>query len=66
MKREKLKEDLMASYSVAIDKLLAENEEIEDYAELEEAVSRLAERTLPNTLSQLQATKDFPPSVPKL
>lgn len=57
---------LIAQYSEALDELLEANEHIEDFAELEEAVSQLAEKTLPATLSRLQATKDFSPSVPKV
>jgi DNA-binding HxlR family transcriptional regulator len=63
MKQNKadLKAALIAQYSEALDVLLEENETLEDFADLEEAVSQLAERTLPRTLSTLQASKDFPP-----
>lgn len=49
-----------------LDTLLEEREGLEDFAELEEAVSQLAERTLPQTLSALQASKAFSPSVSRL
>lgn len=58
-----LRAELLAAYSVALDTLLEESEGLEDFAELEEAVSQLAERTLPHTLSSLQASKSFSPSV---
>lgn len=63
MKREKaeLKAALLSHYSKALNELLAANERIEDFAALEEAVSKLAEQTLPETLSQLQKAKDFSP-----
>lgn len=61
-----LKAELLARYSVALDTLLEESEGLEDFAELEEAVSQLAERTLPQTLSALQASKAFSPSVSRL
>ena len=58
-----LKAALMAHYSQALDELLAKNEGLEDFGELEEAVSQLAEQTLPQTLSALQQSKDFSPEV---
>lgn len=68
MKQSKaeLKASLIAKYSEALDKLLDANEAIEDFSELEEAVSQLAERTLPETLSTLLSSKDFSPSGSKL
>lgn len=56
-----LKAALLAQYSDALDELLAINEQLKDFTDLEEAVSQLAERTLPKTLSTLQASKDFSP-----
>lgn len=61
-----LKAALMAQYSEAHDELLAKNEEIEDFGELEEAVDALAKRTLPETVSTLQASKDFSPELPRV
>lgn len=61
-----LKAALMAQYSEALDELLAKNEEIEDFGELEEAVDALAKRTLPETVSTLQASKDFSPELPRV
>ncbi len=63
MKKEKseIKAELMKEYSKALDQLLEENEKIEGFAELEEAVTRLAEKTLPKTLSQIQKIKAFSP-----
>lgn len=61
-----LKTKLMAQYSEAVDKLLEESEALEDFADLEEAVSQRAEQTLPQTLSTLLSSKDFSPCVPKL
>ena len=61
-----LKTKLMARYSEAVDKLLEESEALEDFADLEEAVSQLAEQTLPQTLSTLLSSKDFSPCVHKL
>ena len=42
-----LKAALVAKYSEAINELLAETEAKEDFRELEEAVERLASKTLP-------------------
>lgn len=64
--RAELKAALVKQYSDALETLLEENERLEDFAELEEAVSQLAERALPQTLSTLQASKDFSPSVSEL
>lgn len=61
-----LKAALLAQYSEALDKLLTKNAGLEDFGELEEAVSQLAEQTLPQTLSTLQMSKDFSPTVSKL
>lgn len=63
MKRTKseIKAELMEQYSKAIDQLLEENEKVKNFGELEEAVTKLAEKTLPETLSQIQKTKDFSP-----
>jgi DNA-binding HxlR family transcriptional regulator len=59
--KAELKEVLIRRYSKAVDELLEENEGIEEFAALEEAVTRLAEKTLPETLATLQASKAFPP-----
>ena len=61
-----LKAKLLAHYSVALDTLLEESEGLEEFAALEEAVSQLAERTLPHTLSSLQASKAFSPKVSRV
>ena len=60
--KAELRRALIERYKEALDELLRANEEIDDFAELEEAVTRLAEKTLPETLSQLQQGKAFPPS----
>jgi hypothetical protein len=62
----KLKAELMKRYSEELDKLLEKSLGIEDFGEMEEAVSAFAEQTLPQTLSEIQASKDFPPSVSKM
>jgi hypothetical protein len=62
----KLKAELMERYSEELDKLLEKSQGIADFAEMEEAVNEFAAATLPQTLSEVQASKDFPPSVPKL
>lgn len=61
-----MKEELLKRYSQALDELLEESEGIEDFGELEEAVNGLAQKTLPQTLSALQESKDFSPLVPKV
>ncbi len=62
----KLKAELLQRYSEQLDKLLEKSQGIEDFAEMEEAVSAFAEQTLPQTLSEVQASKDFSPSVSKV
>ena len=62
----KLKAELMERYSQELDKLLEKSQGLEDFGEIEEAVSRFAEQTLPQTLSEVQASKDFSPSVSKV
>lgn len=59
--KAEMKAALLAQYSDALDELLAANEQIEGFADLEEAVSQLAERTLPQTLGTLLSSKDFSP-----
>ncbi len=61
--RAELKAALVAKYSEAIDELLAETEAKEDFRELEEAVERLASKTLPETLKRIAESKDFSPKV---
>jgi hypothetical protein len=61
-----LKEELLKRYSQALDEMLEESEGIEDFGELEEAVNGLAQKTLPQTLSALQGSKDFPPEMSKV
>ncbi|MDQ3398621.1 MAG: hypothetical protein M3511_12795 [Deinococcota bacterium] len=61
--KAEIKASLITQYSEALDVLLEESETLEDFADLEEAVSQLAERTLPQTLSTLQKSKDFSPSM---
>lgn len=60
--KAELRRVLIERHTEALDELLRANDEIDDFAELEEAVTRLAEKTLPETLSQLQQGKAFPPS----
>jgi DNA-binding HxlR family transcriptional regulator len=59
----RLKGELVANYSEALDELLAETEAKEDFRELEEAVEKLAEKTLPETLKRITEGKDFSPKV---
>ena len=61
--RAQVKAKLMERYSEQLDKLLEKSQDIEDFGEMEEAVSAFAEQTLPQTLSAVQASKGFPPSV---
>jgi|APDOM4702015248_1054824.scaffolds.fasta_scaffold1461232_1 hypothetical protein len=58
-----LKAALLAKYSEALDELLAETETKEDFRELEEAVEKLAAKTLPETLKRVAEDKDFSPEV---
>jgi hypothetical protein len=62
----KLKAELMERYSEQLDKLLEKSQGIEDFGEMEEAVSEFAEQTLPQTLSEVQASKGFSPSLSKV
>ena len=62
----KLKAELLQRYSEQLDKLLEKSQGIEDFAEMEEAVSAFVEQTLPQTLSEVQASKEFSPSVSKV
>ncbi len=61
--RASLKADLLARYSEALDDLLQECERTEDFRELEEAVEKLAQKTLPETLKQVSEAKDFSPEL---
>ena len=61
-----LKAELMQHYSEELDKLLEKSQGIEDFGEIEKAVSEFTEQTLASTLSELQASKDFSPSVSKV
>jgi hypothetical protein len=61
-----LKAELVAKYSEALDELLGETETKEDFRELEEAVEKLAAKTLPaktlpETLKRVAESKDFSP-----
>jgi len=58
-----LKAALLAKYSEALDELLAETETKEDFRELEEAVEKLAAKTLPETLKRVAEDKDVSPEV---
>jgi hypothetical protein len=58
-----LKAALLAKYSEALDEMLAETEGTEDFRELEEAVEKLAAKTLPETLKQVAEGKDFSPEM---
>lgn len=60
-KEQRLKEGLLARYSEALDEMLRQCRNKEDFGELENEVERLAEATLPATLSDLAQSKDFPP-----
>lgn len=64
--KTELKAAMMEHYSKAVDELLEANEQIDDFVELEKAVSELAEKTLPKVLSDLQEGHHFPPQVSKL
>jgi hypothetical protein len=61
--RAELKAALLAKYSEALDELLAETEAKEDFRDLEEAVEKLAAKTLPETLKQVAEGKDFSPEM---
>jgi hypothetical protein len=61
-----IKAELMERYSQELDKLLEKSQRLEEFGEMEEAVSAFAEQTLPQTLSEIQASKDFSPSVSKM
>jgi hypothetical protein len=61
-----VKVELMQRYSEQLDKLLETSQGLEDFGEMEEAVNAFAAQTLPETLSEIQASKDFPPSVSKV
>ncbi len=67
--KEALKAELLELYSQGLDEMLADCPEQADFAVLEEQVERLAERTLPTTLSTLAKKRGiFPPglsSVPR-
>lgn len=58
---QKLKEKLLARYSEAVDEMLKRCRNKEEFGELEEEVERLAQATLPATLSDLAQSKDFSP-----
>lgn len=65
MRKDKanLKAELLTKYSEALDELLKECETKEDFRELEEAVEKLAQKTLPETLKRVAEGKDFSPKV---
>lgn len=56
-----IKAALLAKYSEALDELLEETALKEDFRELEEAVEKLAAKTLPETLKRVAESKDFSP-----
>jgi hypothetical protein len=56
-----IKAALLAKYSEALDELLEETALKEDFRELEEAVEKLAAKTLPETLKRVAEGKDFSP-----
>jgi hypothetical protein len=56
-----IKAALLANYSEALDELLEETALKEDFRELEEAVEKLAAKTLPETLKRVAESKDFSP-----
>jgi DNA-binding HxlR family transcriptional regulator len=58
---QRLKEKLLAKYSEAVDEMLRRCRDKEEFSELEDEVERLAQATLPATLSELAEGKDFPP-----
>jgi hypothetical protein len=58
---QRLKEKLLAKYSDAVDEMLRRCRDKEDFGELEDEVERLAQATLPATLSDLAKSKDFSP-----
>jgi hypothetical protein len=65
-RQAQVKAELMQRYSEQLDKLLEKSQGLEDFGEMEEAVNEFAEATLPQTLSELQASKDFSPAVSKV
>jgi hypothetical protein len=65
--KEALKAELLELYSQALNEMLETCPERADFAVLEEQVERLAERTLPKTLSTLATERGiFPPALPLL
>jgi DNA-binding HxlR family transcriptional regulator len=56
-----IKAVLLAKYSEALDELLEETALKEDFRELEEAVEKLATKTLPETLKRVAESKVFSP-----
>jgi hypothetical protein len=65
--KEALKAELLELYSQGLDEMLETCPEQADFAVLEEQVERLAERTLPKTLSTLASERGiFPPELPSL
>jgi vacuolar-type H+-ATPase subunit E/Vma4 len=65
-KEAMLKEKLLEKYSKELDELFAKSRETKDFGALERQVSELAEHILPSTLSELQTSKDFSPSMPRV
>jgi len=62
--KEALKAELLGMYSQALDELLEECPEQADFAVLEEQVEKLAQKTLPETLSNLAQERGiFPPKL---
>lgn len=65
-KQATVKAKLMKRYSAELDKLLEKSKDTEDFGALEKQVNELAEGILPETLSEVQSSKDFSPSVPSV
>lgn len=62
--KEALKAELLEMYSQALDEMLEECPEQADFAVLEEQVEKLAQKTLPGTLSTLAQERGiFPPEL---
>lgn len=64
--KEALKAELLELYSQALDEMLEDCPEQADFAVLEERVEQLAQRTLPEVLSNLLERGIFPPKLHSL
>ena len=64
--KAEIKARMMERYSKAVDELLETNEQIDNFVELEKAVEKLAEKTLPKVLGELQEGQTFSPKLSKV